>query len=125
MNITCPKCNSNKVISVDNEPLHHPDKYKEDEMNYDNEVYVKFECFGCQEEFKEVFDMVHRPKPPKVEQRYAVDITRTSIQTQVIYVMAKDEREAKKLALGIAGDFLYKEIDANYSVEHVQLEPLK
>lgn len=65
--MTCTKCNSDKVFSIDNLPLHHPRAYKKDELNFENEVYVQFKCAECDNEFQEIFDMVARPKRVKVE----------------------------------------------------------
>jgi len=63
--VMCPKCGSHKVHSYDNESLSHPSADEignEDCMQYDNEVYVMFECDSCGENFKKVFDMILQEK---------------------------------------------------------------
>lgn len=56
--IHCPNCNSTKVRSFDNQSLYHPTK--EDDYQYDNEIYIEFECFDCEENFTKVFDLIEQ-----------------------------------------------------------------
>ena len=62
MHCKCPKCQSNKVRSYDNETLGH--KTKEDAIKeeyndiIDNEVYVSLVCDDCQHEFTQSFKLM-------------------------------------------------------------------
>lgn len=59
--LCCPKCKSESIRSYDNESLYH-DNTKDapvpTEPDYDNEVYIMFECFGCRARFTKVFELV-------------------------------------------------------------------
>jgi hypothetical protein len=124
MNICCPKCESNKVFSTDNQPLYHPRKYDEESGNYDSEVYVEFKCSECNHEFDEVFDMTPRPRKPKVEpepieEEYVVSVTRIGYGFGTLTVKAFSSEEAEEIALDIAGNYEYNEKDVDYKIDGV------
>lgn len=59
----CPKCNSTKVRSFDNEPLFHPkfnQPLTDEDMRYDNLAYVHFSCDDCEETFWKTFYFVEK-----------------------------------------------------------------
>jgi hypothetical protein len=71
MSHTCPKCESKKVRSFDNQPLHHADKSEIEAqplpteesyqyMGFDSELYVSFVCDDCKHEFQKVFTLVEK-----------------------------------------------------------------
>ena len=63
--ITCDRCESTRVISCDNESLTHDEKWlDENNIQYDNELYVTFRCRDCGEEFTLSFELhAETPKP--------------------------------------------------------------
>jgi hypothetical protein len=60
----CPKCNSEKVRSYDNQPLYHPPKsemkFIEDynQMGVDYEIYISMTCDDCDHKFEDNFPIV-------------------------------------------------------------------
>ena len=66
MKINCPKCQSDKVITTDNEPLFHPRSKEDIEKFYgiDDEVYADAVCTSCNHEFKvigKITEIIVRP----------------------------------------------------------------
>jgi len=59
----CPKCNSNKVRGVDNQPIYHPLKSECEEQDYliglDTEIYVSIVCDECNHRFEDNFPIVY------------------------------------------------------------------
>ena len=58
--ICCPKCQSEDVRSIDNQPLEHPTKSGVEMFNsprFDAELYMTFKCDGCNNLFDKVFTL--------------------------------------------------------------------
>jgi hypothetical protein len=71
MSHTCPKCESKKVRSYDNQPLFHPEKslieaqplpieVSYQYMGLDTELYISFVCDECEHKFEKVFTLVEK-----------------------------------------------------------------
>lgn len=60
--MNCPKCNSDKVRTTDNQPLWHPTKQQCEEDSYaigiDNMVYCDLTCDDCNYDFSSEFSIV-------------------------------------------------------------------
>lgn len=54
----CPKCNSEKIHSFDNQPLDHTFNGDSQYPCYDREIYVSFKCNDCGNTFEKVFNLV-------------------------------------------------------------------
>jgi hypothetical protein len=57
--ICCSKCKSENVVSIDNEPLLHHDRFSENDSveSYDSEIYMIFVCKDCKNKFTVVFNL--------------------------------------------------------------------
>lgn len=58
--IHCYNCDSTKVKSFDYQPLYHPttNEMETCDYQYDNEIYIEFECTDCGDTFTKVFDLI-------------------------------------------------------------------
>lgn len=55
--------------------------------------------------------------------KFIVSVCRTSTAWTEIEITANSEAEARATAADLCGDQIYKEKDAEYSIEHVTQEP--
>ena len=59
--MNCPKCNSEKVRSYDNQPIYHPEKkdiWCYGTMGVDYEIYISIACDDCEHRFERNFPIV-------------------------------------------------------------------
>lgn len=52
--------------------------------------------------------------------QYEVVISRIAYASNIFHVTAKDKAEAKKLALEDAGNYSFREHDADYEIDSIQ-----
>jgi predicted nucleic-acid-binding Zn-ribbon protein len=57
----CPKCNSHKIRSIDNDPIYHQPKAESEKEEYswqvDGVINIKLTCDNCQYELWEEFEI--------------------------------------------------------------------
>lgn len=70
--------------------------------------------------YDESFDL--RLDKNEISKMYEVDVTRLGIGTKTLKVAAFNPEDAKKIALNIAGNYLYTEKDAEYKIDDIRIE---
>lgn len=114
----CPKCDSEKVRSYDNQPLHHPEKSEmksiEDynQMGVDYEIYISMVCDDCDHTFEDSFKIVKETKTYCGWTTEDVELTLKAAHKEGLYTDIKYTEELGTKVMSLVEETW----DANYGV---------